>query len=45
MESLAVIEASNPVPGASVYASGELRVFLKQPLNHKGVDTRYNVCK
>ncbi|GFO05915.1 transmembrane protein 231 [Plakobranchus ocellatus] len=42
MESLAYIEYSSGVPGASLQVFGDLSLQQKQLLGHKGTDKRYN---
>ncbi|XP_046555549.1 transmembrane protein 231-like [Haliotis rubra] len=42
MESLGYIEHFSPNPGAELEVFGTLRFRQKQPLNHRGIDTRYN---
>ena len=43
MESLAIVTQVAPSPAAQLYVSGDLTVRQKQALDHKGIDTRYNV--
>ncbi|KAM8946266.1 transmembrane protein 231 [Pelodytes ibericus] len=43
MQSMVFIQHSSPIPGAQLYVNGDLRLQQRQPLNHKGLDTRYNV--
>uniref|UniRef100_H9GCR5 Transmembrane protein 231 n=1 Tax=Anolis carolinensis TaxID=28377 RepID=H9GCR5_ANOCA len=43
MQSMALLQASSPIPGSRIYASGELRLRQRQPLGHSGLDRRYNV--
>ncbi|ESO96883.1 hypothetical protein LOTGIDRAFT_115323 [Lottia gigantea] len=43
MESLAYIDYESSRPGAMLDVIGDLKVLQKQPLGHKGLDTRYNV--
>ncbi|PIK39163.1 putative transmembrane protein, partial [Apostichopus japonicus] len=44
MESMAFIQRASFAAGAKFVAEGDLRLQLKQPLAHKGSDTRYNVA-
>ncbi|XP_053555497.1 transmembrane protein 231 [Bombina bombina] len=43
MQSMAFIQYSSPIPGAQLYINGDLKLQQRQPLNHQGLDTRYNV--
>ncbi|KAJ8041469.1 hypothetical protein HOLleu_12293 [Holothuria leucospilota] len=43
MESLAYIHHTSFASGAQFIAEGDLKLHLKQPLAHKGTDSRYNV--
>ena len=43
MESLAIVTQVAPSPAAQLYVSGDLTVRQKQALDHKGIDSRYNV--
>nr|XP_060644389.1 transmembrane protein 231 [Anolis sagrei ordinatus] len=43
MQSMALLQASSPVPGSRIYANGELKLRQRQPLGHSGLDSRYNV--
>lgn len=40
---MAFIQRASFAAGAKFVAEGDLRLQLKQPLAHKGSDTRYNV--
>ncbi|XP_058849661.1 transmembrane protein 231-like isoform X1 [Acipenser ruthenus] len=43
MQCMAFIQHSSPVPGSQLYINGDLRLQQRQPLSHRGIDTRYNV--
>lgn len=43
MESLGYIEHESARSGARFQVFGDLRFRQKQPLYHKGIDTRFNV--
>ncbi|KAM4603185.1 transmembrane protein 231 [Discoglossus pictus] len=43
MQSMAFIQYSSAIPGAQLYINGDLKLQQRQPLNHQGVDTRYNI--
>ena len=43
MESLAYINYESPKPGARLDVYGELNLRQKQPLGHRGLDTRFSV--
>lgn len=43
MESLGYIEHESARPGAKLQVYGDLKFQQKQPLAHKGIDTRFNV--
>ncbi|KAM4721491.1 transmembrane protein 231 [Rhinophrynus dorsalis] len=42
MQSMAFIQYFSPIPGAQLYVNGDLKLQQRQPLNHQGLDTRYN---
>eukprot|EP00057_Strongylocentrotus_purpuratus_P013253 XP_011667727.1 PREDICTED: transmembrane protein 231 [Strongylocentrotus purpuratus] len=42
MESMAYVSHTSAMPGAELNVDGDLSLRLKQPLAHKGYDTRYN---
>lgn len=44
MESLAYITYSSLTPGASFTTFGDLRMYQKTPLRHRGTDTRFNTA-
>ncbi|KAK6479979.1 transmembrane protein 231 [Huso huso] len=43
MQCMAFIQHSSPVPGSQLYINGDLRLQQRQPLSHRGINTRYNV--
>ncbi|XP_072168857.1 transmembrane protein 231-like [Diadema setosum] len=43
MEAMAYISHSSAMSGAQLNADGDLKLRLRQPLAHKGLDTRYDV--
>lgn len=43
MESMAYIHESSSLEGSMLSVVGDLRMVQKQPLNHRGVDARFNV--
>ena len=43
MESLGYIEHFAPQAGAKLEVFGDIQLRQKEPLGHKGLDTRYNV--
>ncbi|XP_029464097.1 transmembrane protein 231 [Rhinatrema bivittatum] len=43
MQSMAFLQHSSPVPGSKLYVNADLKLQQKQPLNHRGLDTRYNI--
>ncbi|XP_078524568.1 transmembrane protein 231 [Lissotriton helveticus] len=43
MQSMAFIQYSSPISGSQLYVNGNLRLQQRQSLNHRGLDTRYNV--
>ncbi|XP_018116078.1 transmembrane protein 231 [Xenopus laevis] len=43
MQSMALIQYSSPIPGSQLYINGDLKLQQRQPLNHRGLDTTYNV--
>nr|F7B645.1 RecName: Full=Transmembrane protein 231 [Xenopus tropicalis] len=43
MQSMALIQYSSPIPGSQLYMNGDLKLQQRQPLNHRGLDTTYNV--
>ncbi|KAG8437466.1 hypothetical protein GDO86_008243 [Hymenochirus boettgeri] len=43
MQSMAFIQYSSPIPGAQLYINGDLKLQQRSPLNHRGLDTTYNV--
>ncbi|XP_039619362.1 transmembrane protein 231 [Polypterus senegalus] len=43
MQSMAYIQHSSPLPGSLLYVNGDLKLQQRQPLSHRGLDTRYNV--
>ena len=43
MESMAFLDHSSPRTGASLEVVGDLKLQQRQPLSHKGLDTRYDV--
>lgn len=45
MQSLAYLFYNSAVPGASFKSVGDLRFYQREPLAHRGIDTRYNVSK
>lgn len=45
MQSMAFLQFFSPVPGSQLYMNGDLKLKQRQLLNHRGLDTRYNVRK
>lgn len=43
MQSLAYVQHSSPVPGATLWVSGDLRLQQRGPLPHRGLHDIYNV--
>ncbi|XP_043937518.1 transmembrane protein 231 [Protopterus annectens] len=43
MQSMAYIHHSSSLPGSQLYIDGDLKLQQRQALNHRGLDTRYNV--
>ena len=43
MESMAHIQYNSAAPGVLLTSVGDLKLKLREPLEHKGEDTRYNV--
>ncbi|XP_069491559.1 transmembrane protein 231 [Ambystoma mexicanum] len=43
MQSMAFLQFYSPLAGAQLYVNGILKLQQRQPLNHRGFDTRYNV--
>ena len=43
MESLAYINYQSMLEGSMLTTIGDLKLIQRQPLNHKGIDERYNV--
>nr|XP_033797372.1 transmembrane protein 231 isoform X4 [Geotrypetes seraphini] len=43
MQSMGFLQYSSPVPGSKLYVNADLKLQQRQPLNHRGLDTRYNI--
>ncbi|XP_072374073.1 transmembrane protein 231 isoform X2 [Scyliorhinus torazame] len=43
MQSMAYAYFSSSIPGSQFTVNGDLKLHQREPLRHKGVDTRYNV--
>ncbi|XP_030060549.1 transmembrane protein 231 isoform X1 [Microcaecilia unicolor] len=43
MQSMGFLQYSSPVPGSKLYVNADLKLQQRQPLNHRGLDTRYNM--
>ncbi|KAL4613700.1 transmembrane protein 231 isoform X1 [Arapaima gigas] len=43
MQSLLLLQHSSSIPGSQLFLSGDLRLQQREPLLHRGLDTRYNV--
>uniref|UniRef100_S4RGG5 Transmembrane protein 231 n=1 Tax=Petromyzon marinus TaxID=7757 RepID=S4RGG5_PETMA len=43
MQSMALVQHSSPLHGSELSVNGDLRLRQREPLAHRGLDTRYNV--